>query len=42
MPMSGLRGPLSGGNDFVAKPCNPAELSVKALTWIVKNQLNMT
>jgi DNA-binding response OmpR family regulator len=33
---------LSGGNDFVAKPCNAAELSVKALTWIVKNQLNMT
>jgi DNA-binding response OmpR family regulator len=33
---------LSGGNDFVGKPCNPAELAVKALTWIVKHQLNMT
>jgi len=33
---------LSGGNDFVSKPSNPAELAVKALTWIVKHQLNLT
>ena len=32
---------LSGGNDFVAKPFNPAELGVKALTWVLKGQLNL-
>jgi len=32
---------LSGGNDFVAKPFNLAELGLKALTWIFKNQLGM-
>lgn len=30
---------LSGGNDFVGKPFNLLELSVKALTWIFKGQL---
>jgi DNA-binding response OmpR family regulator len=32
---------LSGGNDFVGKPFNLAELGVKALTWVIKNQLNL-
>jgi CheY-like chemotaxis protein/uncharacterized coiled-coil DUF342 family protein len=32
---------LSGGNDFVGKPFNLHELSVKALTLILKGSLNM-
>jgi CheY-like chemotaxis protein len=32
---------LSGGNDFLAKPFNMAELTVKAETWIWKNQLGL-
>nr|ACO70864.1 response regulator receiver protein [uncultured Verrucomicrobiota bacterium] len=32
---------LSGGNDFVAKPFNLHELSVKALTLILKGSLNI-
>ena len=32
---------LSGGNDFVGKPFNLHELTVKALTLIVKNELLM-
>jgi DNA-binding response OmpR family regulator len=32
---------LSGGNDFVGKPFNLPELGVKALTWVIKNQLNL-
>ena len=32
---------LSGGNDFLAKPFNVAELGVKALTWILRKQLNL-
>jgi DNA-binding response OmpR family regulator len=34
-----VRSSLSGGNDFVAKPFNLAELGVKALLWILKGQL---
>jgi len=30
---------LSGGNDFLSKPFNTAELTVKAETWIWKNRL---
>jgi CheY-like chemotaxis protein len=30
---------LSGGNDFLPKPFNTAELTVKAETWIWKNRL---
>lgn len=33
---------LSGGNDFLAKPFNVAELGVKALTWILRKQLNLS
>jgi CheY-like chemotaxis protein len=33
---------LSGGNDFVGKPFNLPELGLKALTWILKGQLNLT
>jgi CheY-like chemotaxis protein len=32
---------LSGGNDFMAKPFNVAELGVKALNWILRKQLNL-
>ena len=32
---------LSGGNDFVGKPFNLAELGVKALMWICRGQLEM-
>ena len=32
---------LSGGNDFVGKPFNLAELGVKALMWVFKTQLGM-
>ena len=32
---------LSGGNDFVGKPFNLAELGVKALMWVFKTQLKM-
>ena len=32
---------LSGGNDFIAKPFNLHELSVKAITLILKSQLQM-
>ncbi len=32
---------LSGGNDFVGKPFNMAELGVKALIWVLKGQLNL-
>jgi CheY-like chemotaxis protein len=32
---------LSGGNDFVGKPFNLHELSVKALTLVLKASLNM-
>ena len=32
---------LSGGNDFIGKPFNLSELGVKALTWVLKNQLEM-
>jgi CheY-like chemotaxis protein len=33
---------LSGGNDFIAKPFNLHELSVKAITLILKTQLQLT
>ncbi len=33
---------LCGGNDFVAKPFQLAELGVKALLWILKGQLCVT
>jgi CheY-like chemotaxis protein/chromosome segregation ATPase len=32
---------LCGGNDFIAKPFNLHELSVKAITLILKSQLNL-
>ena len=32
---------LSGGNDFVGKPFNLPELGVKALTWVLRHQLNL-
>ena len=32
---------LSGGNDFLGKPINVFELTVKAQTWILKNQLGL-
>ena len=32
---------LSGGNDFVGKPFNLAELGVKALMWLCRGQLEM-
>ncbi len=30
---------LSGGNDFIAKPCLPAEITLKALTFIIRKRL---
>ncbi len=40
---SGQRPPagLNGGSDFLAKPVSPAELAVKAQTWILKNQFGL-
>jgi DNA-binding response OmpR family regulator len=32
---------LSGGNDFIGKPFNLHELTVKALTFILKAELHM-
>ena len=32
---------LSGGNDFIGKPFNVAELGLKALLWVFKGQLGM-
>ncbi len=32
---------LSGGNDFVGKPFNVAELGVKALIWVLKGRLGL-
>jgi hypothetical protein len=32
---------LSGGNDFVGKPFNVAELGLKALIWVLKGQLGL-
>lgn len=32
---------LSGGNDFVGKPFNLAELGVKALIWVMKGRLGL-
>lgn len=32
---------LSGGNDFVGKPFNVAELGVKALIWLFKSRFNL-
>lgn len=32
---------LSGGNDFVGKPFNIAELGVKALIWVMRGQLGL-
>ena len=32
---------LSGGNDFIAKPFNLHELSVKAITLLLKAQLHL-
>ncbi len=33
---------LSGGNDFVGKPFNVAELAVKALIWVFKGHIGLT
>lgn len=32
---------LSGGNDFVGKPFNVAEIGLKALMWVLKGQLGL-
>jgi len=32
---------LSGGNDFVGKPFNVAELGVKALIWVLRGQFGL-
>jgi CheY-like chemotaxis protein len=32
---------LSGGNDFVGKPFNVAELGVKALIWVLKGRMGL-
>lgn len=32
---------LSGGNDFIGKPFNVAELAVKALIWVFKGQMGL-
>ena len=32
---------LSGGNDFIGKPFNVAELGVKALIWVMKGRLGL-
>ena len=32
---------LSGGTDFIGKPFNMFELTVKVNTWVFKNQLNL-
>lgn len=34
-------GSLKGAADFIAKPCNPFEVTLKAHTWALKNQLGM-
>jgi CheY-like chemotaxis protein len=46
--LTGLDGPeqrgqgaLNGGSDFIAKPFNMFELTLKAHTWAVKNQLGL-
>ena len=36
-----MQSSLSGGNDFIAKPFNLHELSVKAITLLLKAQLQM-
>jgi DNA-binding response OmpR family regulator len=36
---SRARSSLSGGNDFIAKPFMFIELSVKALTYVMRNRL---
>jgi DNA-binding response OmpR family regulator len=33
---------LSGGNDFVGKPFNLAELALKALMWVFRGRMEMT
>jgi hypothetical protein len=32
---------LSGGNDFVGKPCNLSELALKALIWLYRGKLGL-
>jgi DNA-binding response OmpR family regulator len=32
----------SGGNDFIAKPCLPSEVTMKALTFVVRKRLHLT
>ena len=34
-------GGLAGGNDFLTKPVNPAELAVKAQTWSLRHQFHL-
>lgn len=34
-------GGLAGGNDFLTKPVNPAELAVKAQTWALRHQFGL-
>lgn len=34
-------GGLAGGNDFLTKPVNPAELAVKAQTWSLRQQFSL-
>jgi CheY-like chemotaxis protein len=40
-PQNRGQGALNGGNDFVAKPFNMFELTLKAHVWAVKNQLGL-
>ncbi len=40
-PDQSARAKLNGGCDFLAKPVNTAELTVKAQTWILKNQFGL-
>jgi CheY-like chemotaxis protein len=38
---SRAKGELSGGNDLIAKPVFPLELAVKAVTHLLKSQLEV-
>jgi CheY-like chemotaxis protein/FtsZ-binding cell division protein ZapB len=37
----GAQSSLNGGSDFISKPVNTAELTVKAQTWILRNQFGL-
>lgn len=40
-PQERGQGALNGGSDFIAKPFNMFELTLKAHTWAIKNQLGL-